>query len=328
MKLLILGGTQFLGRHLVEQALSGGHEVTLFNRGQTAPDLFDVKTLIGNRDGDLGALETWDGDAVIDTSGYVPRVVRESVSRLKSRASHYTFVSSISVYDDFTRSEMTEDSSRARPKDPKAENVTEDYGGLKAACEDVVMEEFGVRALVVRPGLLVGPYDPTDRFTYWVRRWTQRRPVLVPGHPDARIQWIDVRDVARWILTQVVARVTGIYNLTGIPGTMGGLMGVLETETGGGPALWVREDFLLDRGVREWSDLPLWIAVQTNWPGFMGVNIDRALARGLTLRPWADTVCDTLEWDRVRGTPPLKSGLTDARERELLAAWNSQKHTN
>lgn len=321
MKFLMLGGTQFLGRHLVEIALRRGHDVTLFNRGQTAPGLFDVRTLIGDRDGNLGPLETWQGDAVIDTSGYVPRVVRESVSRLKSRASHYTFVSSVSVYEDFSQAQMTEDSARAKPKEPNSENVNEDYGGLKASCEDVVVEEFGRDVLIVRPGLLVGPYDPTDRFTYWVRRWSQGGPVLAPGLPDAPTQWIDVRDVADWILTQVEARVTGVYNLTGAPGTMGDLMDVLAVQTEGGPATWVSEEFLLENGVREWSDLPLWIAKQTNWPGFMRVNIDRALDRGLRLRPWADTVRDTLAWDRERGAPPLKSGLSVARAEELLAAW-------
>lgn len=324
MRLLILGGTQFLGRHLVHEAMARGHEVTLFNRGQSAPHLFDVRTLIGNRDGDLEALQTWDGDAVIDTSGYVPRMVRDSVACLKDRATHYTFVSSISVYEDFSRAEMTEASPRITLLDPHSENVSEHYGGLKALCEDVVLEGFGTGALVVRPGLLVGPYDPTDRFTYWVRRFSQGGPVLVPGHRETRIQWIDARDVAGWILRQVEARMTGVYNVSGLPASMGDLVDVLQRTIGGGPVTWVDEAFLLAREVREWSDLPLWIATQTHWPGFSNANIERALATGLTLRPWADTVRDTLDWDHRRETPLLKSGLTDARQQELITDWQTQ----
>ncbi len=327
MKLLILGGTQFLGRHLVEAALNAGHQVTLFNRGQTAPRRFDVTTLIGDRDGDLGALGRWEGDAVIDTSGYVPRVVKDSVTRLKSRVSHYTFVSSISVYEDFSRANVTESFSRITLANPHSENINEDYGGLKAASEDVVRQGFE-EALVVRPGLLVGPYDPTDRFTYWVRRWSHPGPVLVPGDPSAPIQWIDVRDVADWILRQVADRVAGTYNLTGIPGTLGQLMEVLESETPGGPAVWVDEEFLLEHEVREWLDLPLWIARKTNWPGFVGVNIDRAIARGLRLRPWAQTIFDIRKWDRMRGSPPLRSGLMLDREQDLLAAWKRHVDAN
>ena len=324
MRLLILGGTQFLGRHLVQQAMIRGHEVTLFNRGTSAPHLFDVQTLIGDRDGDLDALQTWCGDAVIDTSGYVPRMVRDSVARLRHRAPHYTFVSSISVYEDFSVDEVTEASPRITLHDPNSENVSEDYGGLKALCEDVVLEGFESGALVVRPGLLVGPYDPTDRFTYWVRRFSQGGPVLAPGGCEIRIQWIDARDVALWILRQVEARVTGVYNVSGRAASMGDLMEVLETITGGGPTTWVDEDFLLARQVREWSDLPLWIARKTHWPGFSNANIERALTTGLALRPWADTVRDTLDWDRRRGTPALKSGLTDAQQKTLIADWNAR----
>ncbi len=203
-------------------------------------------------------------------------------------------------------------------------SLIEDYGGLKALCEDVVLQGFEAGALVARPGLLVGPYDPTDRFTYWVRRFSQGGPVLASGGPGIRIQWIDVRDLAMWMLRQVEARVTGVYNVSGPSAPMGDLMKVLETITGGGPTTWVAEDFLLARQVREWSDLPLWIATTTNWPAFSNANIERALATGLELRPWADTVRDTLDWDRGRGAPPLKSGLAEARQQTLIAQWEAR----
>ena len=200
MKLLVLGGTKFLGRHAVDAALADGHDVTIFTRGQTNPELFpEVEHLQGDRDGDLDALSggTWDG--VVDTSGYVPRIVRQSAELLRDRVGRYVFVSSISVYDDFSEP-LTEASPVAELEDPATEEIMENYGALKAACERVVEEIYGDRSARVRAGLIVGPYDPTDRFTYWPRRIALGGEVLGPGDPDAPVQFIDARDLAAWLV--------------------------------------------------------------------------------------------------------------------------------
>ena len=200
MRLLVLGGTAFLGRHTVEAALGRGDEVTIFTRGRTNPELFpEAEHLVGDRDGDLGALagRTWDG--VVDTSGYVPRVLRLSAELLRGAVGRYVFVSSISVYGDFSRP-VDEESDVAYLEDPFSENVEADYGALKAACEHVVDEVYGERGASVRAGLLVGPHDPTDRFTYWPRRLAEGGDVLAPGTPDAPVQLVDARDLGAWLV--------------------------------------------------------------------------------------------------------------------------------
>lgn len=309
MRLLILGGTSFLGRALAEAALERGHETTLFTRGQTNPELFpEAERLIGDRAGDLSALggRTW--DAVLDTSGHEPRVVAASAGLLAGAAGLYAFVSSISVYASFARPGQDETAPTLPPGD--------DYGARKAACERDVEEAFPGRALVVRPGLIVGPHDPTDRFTYWPRRIAEGGEALAPGKPERPVQFIDVRDLAEWMLGLVEAGATGTFNATSPPGapTMGG---VLEA-CGEADVVWVDDRFLLDAGVEQWSDLPLWIsATDPDWAGFMLVDVSRARAAGLTFRPLAETVRDVPEWTG-------KAGLTRERERELLAAWRAR----
>src|SRR5579872_4273010 len=217
MKLLILGGTVFLGRHIVEAALARGHEVTLFNRGQHNPDLFpEVEKLRGDRNGDLAALQGRQWDAAIDTSGFVPRVVRASAEALANAVKHYTFISSISVYADFTKLGIDESSPVAKLVDESVEEVTgETYGGLKALCEQAAEEALPGKVLIVRPGLIVGPDDQTDRFTYWPYRVAQGGEMLAPGRPAHQEQFIDVRDLAQWIVRMVEAGKTGVYNATG-----------------------------------------------------------------------------------------------------------------
>ena len=333
MRVLILGGTTFLGRHLVEAAQSNGHVVTLFNRGRTNPDLFpDVEKLIGNRDGGLTALLGRKWDAVIDTSGYVPRVVRQSCSLLKEQVGTYIFVSSISAYGDFSAVGIDEEAPVGEMEDPTSEDVHANYGALKALCEKEVQDAFQERALIIRPGLIVGPNDPTDRFTYWVRRYTQEGGVLVPKSPNAPIQFIDVRDLSEWIVRLAEQKTGGVFNATGpnesltwvnFLGELSSLDSIVRKEIG------VDEAFLLEKGVREFLDLPLWISEKTGWPGFMTVDVSRALKHGLTFRPLKDTILDTRRWDQTRNQSiEMKAGLMADREAELLNEWGALQIEN
>ncbi|MDZ7705446.1 MAG: NAD-dependent epimerase/dehydratase family protein [Trueperaceae bacterium] len=324
MKILVLGGTIFVGRHIVEAALGRGHEVTLFNRG-TRPSVFpNVDTLIGDRDGDLTALEGKQWDAVIDTSGYVPRVVRDSAELLRDSVGHYTFVSSISVYDDRTTPYLDEDASVATLKRDTEEVTSETYGALKALCEDVVNEVYGDAALNVRPGIVVGPYDPTDRFTYWVRRVAEGGEVLAPGGPEKVVQYIDARDLGAWVVTNVEARTAGTYNTVTTPDTVSfGDVVRHAREASGSDAevTWVSEDFLLEQGVKPFADLPLWLPGER--ANFFRVSNERARALGLTPRPVRDTVADTYSWDAKRDEP-LTAGIDRDREQALLSKWHHQ----
>src|SRR5262245_47706615 len=226
MRLLVLGGTLFLGRAVVDAALARGDEVTIFTRGETNPDLFrDVERLLGNRDGGLDALAGREWDAVVDTCGFVPRIVRESAELLDPNVGHYAFVSTMSVYADVSK--PTDEDSPVDPlEDPASEDIQKHYGALKAACEEVVAEVFPGRSLLVRAGLIVGPHDPTDRFTYWVTRAADGGDVLVPGTPEDQVQFIDVRDLAEWIVRSADARLEGTFNAVGFepPMTMGELL--------------------------------------------------------------------------------------------------------
>jgi 2'-hydroxyisoflavone reductase len=323
MRLLILGGTMFLGRHLVDEALERGHDVTLFNRGKTGPGLFpQVTTLHGDRDGGLEPLRGGRWDAVIDTSGYVPRVVKQSVDLLSDLTDHYTFVSSISVYADVSEIGMREDAPAATPSAPDSEDIARDYGALKYLSEQVVSEGFGDRALVVRPGLIVGPWDPSDRFTYWPARVARGGRVLAPGRPDRRIQFIDARDLASWTLTMAEQRASGAFNADGPGGgyTMGELLETCRTVTGSDATwTWVSDEFLADAGVGEWMELPLWIRETPEQLGFFEVDCSAAESRGLTFRPVADTVRDTWQWQMTREPYEWKrTGLKPEREEELL----------
>src|SRR5262249_15485433 len=216
MRLLVLGGTKFLGRATVDAALANGHELTLFNRGQTNPDLYpDVETIHGDRTEDLGALDRREWDAVLDMATFLPRVVRLSVDALRGRVQRYVYVSSISAYADFTVAPV-EGAVVAELEDPTSESI-DDYGALKAACEHVVVDAYGDAAWIVRPGLIVGPHDPTDRFTYGPRRVAAGGRVLAPAPPDAPVQFIDVRDLGAWIVHATERGASSVFNATGEP---------------------------------------------------------------------------------------------------------------
>ncbi|MFI5274371.1 MAG: NAD-dependent epimerase/dehydratase family protein [Ktedonobacterales bacterium] len=332
MRLLILGGTKFLGRHLAAAALAAGHEVTLFNRGQTNPTLYpDAEHLRGDRDGDLAALRGRVWDAAIDTSGYLPRIVRASATLLAGSVATYAFISSKSVYADFSHPGVDETCPVATlPAGASAGEYTQEhYGPLKALCEREVEAALPGRALILRPGLLVGPYDPTDRFTYWPHRIARGGEVLAPAPAERPVQFIDARDLAGWTLRMVERRAAGIFNANGQPDrlSMGELLTGCARKAGADVQLtWVSESFLLDHEVGAWMELPLWIpSTETEMAAFMLGSVARALDAGLSLRPLDETIGDTLAWDTTR--PPetaLGAGLAPAREAELLAAWHAR----
>jgi 2'-hydroxyisoflavone reductase len=333
VKLLVLGGTLFLGRHVVEAALERGDEVTLFNRGRTAPDLFpQVERLRGDRDGDLSALAGRQWDAVVDPSGYVPRVVRASVDLLADAVGHHTFVSSVSVYRDYARRGIHEGYPLAEQGE-ESEDVSEHYGALKAACEAVVQEGFGDRALIVRPGVVVGPYDWTNRFGFWVRRVAAGGDVLVPAPTDAPVQVIHGRDLGDWILEMAERREGGAFNAVSEPFPLIDLLSEIRNATGSDARLVeVDEAFLLEQGVEPWDELPLWLAPGANpdFAGMMAVDGSRAAQAGLRHRPLAETIREVQGWEEqpVRkdyGPGALGSALRPERERELLAAWATLK---
>ncbi|MBW8010417.1 MAG: SDR family oxidoreductase [Chloroflexi bacterium] len=325
MKLLILGGTRFVGRHLVDAALSRGHEVTLFNRGQTNPDLYpQLEHLQGDRDGGMQALEGGSWDAVIDTCGYVPRLVKASAELLASAVEHYVFISSISVFADFSQVGMREDAPLGRMKDESIEEITEEtYGPLKVLCEQAVEAAIPGRALIVRPGLIVGPHDHTDRFTYWPQRIAQSGETLAPDDPKTPVQFIDARDLAEWTLRMVADKHTGIYNTTGPKNrlSMGELLETSLKVTGSEATLtWVEAQFLLDQGLEDWSDLPVWVHEQES-VGVMQVECSKAIAAGLSFCPLADTIRDTSAWADTRSDDyEWQAGLTRQKEAEVLKA--------
>jgi 2'-hydroxyisoflavone reductase len=330
MNLLILGGTIFLGRHLVAVALEQGHAVTLFNRGRHPNPFPDVEQLHGDRDGGLSVLGGRRWDAVVDTSGYVPRIVRDSAQTLADAVDRYVFISTISVYADAGRPGLDEDAPVGQLAEATEQVTGETYGPLKALCEQAVEEALPDRTLTIRPGLIVGPDDPTDRFTYWVRRVAQGGEVLAPGRPDRLIQYIDVRDLARWTIHMAETRATGTYNATGpdIPQSMGDLLQTArDVSKSDARFTWVDEGWLLNEGVEPWSELPLWIPEDdAESAGIMAINIDKATAAGLTFRPLSTTVQDTLAWDRTR--PPdieRRAGLAPDREAALLQAWRTRR---
>ncbi|KYG58393.1 SDR family oxidoreductase [Planococcus maritimus] len=328
MKILILGGTRFLGRFLTRAALDQGHEVTLFNRGKENPALFpEVEKLVGDRDGELAALEGRTWDAVIDTCGYVPQVVRQSAALLAGNAGHYTFISSASVYDDLQDPGIDEEHAvRKLPQDVADPPSNEYYGELKFLCEREVEKQFPDRALIIRPGLIVGPYDFTGRFSYWTNRVAQGGEVLAPGRKDRQIQFIDVRDLAEWILRMVEQQVSGVFNATG-PSHSLTMEAFLKTCRNAlasrAQFVWMDDEFLMANDVGYWMELPLWIPDSENVDGFMAMSIDKALAQGLSFRPLEETIQDTHEWLQQEGVVGT-AGLDSSKELRLLASWKER----
>lgn len=332
MKLLIIGGTVFLGRHLVEGALRRGHEVTTFTRGQHNPEAYpEVEKLRGDRDGDLGALEGRRWDAAIDTSGYFPRVVAQSAKLLADAVDRYTFISTLSVYPDLTIVGLDEESAVGTIEDETVEEITgETYGPLKALCEKAVERELPDRTLVIRPGLIVGRYDPSDRFTYWPVRVARGGEVLTPGRPDRAVQFIDAHDLAEWTLDMVERRATGLFNADG-PDRVLTMREVLDTcrSVSGSDArfTWVPDTFLIDQGVGPWMEMTLWVPEEGH-AGFFTFDNSKAIAAGLRFRPLPETVRDTLDWARTRPEAyEWRAGLKPERELELLRDFHQRQPT-
>ncbi len=320
VRILVLGGTRFLGRAFVDAALGRGDTVTLFNRGKTNPGLHPgVETVAGDRTVDLSALDGREWDTVIDVAAYEPEVAGRSARALARRTGQYVFVSTVSVYaDQSTREGQLEDAGLLELRDG-IEDFGELYGARKAAAERVVLDVYGDRALIARPGLIVGPHDPTDRFPYWPRRIARGGRVLAPGDQADLVQFIDVRDLASWLADACHHGRHGVFNVTGTPEPFGIMLGLCKTATYSDAELtWIPSARLLAAGVEPWMGIPLWVG-ESGSDGVNNVDSSRAVAAGLACRPVADTIRDTLAWDRARGGPaPGDEGLSAAEEERLL----------
>ncbi len=340
MRILILGGTGFIGPYEVRYALNRGHKVTTFNRGKTHPGELpgEVEQLIGDRNGKLDALKNRQWDVVIDNPTMLPAWVRDAAQVLKGNVDRYVFISTISVYGEPKEGpDENAPTEKYDGPDPYKETIEavrasgfKTYGPLKALSEREAEKWFPGKTLVVRPGLIVGPRDPTDRFTYWPVRIDRGGEVLAPGTPNDSVQFIDARDLAEWTIRMVENRQTGTYNATGPakPLGIGGMLdGIKDALKADAKFTWVNEDFLTEQKVQAWSDMPVWTGKEG---GFLRTNINRALSKGLTFRPLGVTARDTLAW--FESLPPErqshpKAGLTPERETEVLAAWHKKEMT-
>jgi 2'-hydroxyisoflavone reductase len=328
MKILILGGTRFIGKTIAETAVARGHEVTLFNRG-SRPDLFpELEQLVGDRDGGLDALKGRSWDSVIDTCGYVPRIVAQSAELLKDQVGHYTFISTIDVYDHTAPGEIDETHPVKVWEDESIEDVQVAYGPMKARCEQIVRDLYPGRSVISRCGLVAGPGDHTDRVTYWPHRIARGGEVLAPGNPDAPVQFIDVRDLAEWIVRMIEQQQDGTFTATGPadPLTLRGFLDhCLDAIHSDARLTWVDDELLLTHEVGPWIEMPLWIPQQENLGAVFSINISKAIDAGLTHRPLKETIRDILEWDRSRPVDNvLKAGLAAEKEAELLKLFSNR----
>jgi 2'-hydroxyisoflavone reductase len=337
LRILILGGTGFTGPFQIEYSLRRGHKITTFNRGKTHPGETpkEVEQLIGDRNGKLDALKNRQWDVVIDNPTTLPAWVRDAAQILKGNVDRYIFISTISVYGETkTGVDETAPTEKYEGADAYKETIEamkaggfKTYGPLKALSEKEAEKWFPGKALIIRPGLIVGPRDETDRFTYWPVRIDRGGEVLAPGDPNDPVQFIDGRDLAEWTIRMVENGETGTYNATGPakPLAVGGMLdGIKDAEKSNANFIWVNEDFLTQQKVEAWSDMPVWTGKES---GLARTKIDKALAKGLTFRPLADTARDTLAW--FKSLPQdrqskMKAGLTPERETEVLAAWHKR----
>jgi 2'-hydroxyisoflavone reductase len=323
MKILVIGGTRFLGRNFVEIASKQGHELTLFNRGQTNPYLFpEIEKLEGDRDGDLAPLKGRTWDVVVDTCGYVPRIVAKSAELLAGSVGLYVFISTINVYANYSKPGLNEDSPLATIEDESVEEVTDEaYGPLKVLCERAVRQNFPKDSLIPRCGLIVGPHDPTDRFTYWPVRIQKGGEVLVPSPPHMQVQFIDVRDLAEFLLLLAERRTNGIFNTTGPADklTMQDFLTKCSSEIGNQVSFtWVSEELITGSDV---GHIPMW--TPENWRGIFQADCSKAINVGLSFRPLTETINDTLAWHATRPSDyDLKVGLKPEKEKELLKKWH------
>jgi 2'-hydroxyisoflavone reductase len=336
LRILFLGGTGFLGPHTVRYALQRGHDVTLFNRGRTNSDLFpELETIIGNRDPEIGeglsGLRGREWDAVIDTSGYVPRIVGASSELLADSVGQYLFVSTICQYDNWAEggTNGTEDRPRATLDDPATEDVGTHYCALKAYCERAAEAAMPGRVTQIRPGLIVGPRDGSDRFTYWPVRIARGGEVLAPGKPSDQTQYIDVRDLAGFMVHCLEQELADTYNVVRKPMPFGDMLDAcMKTIDTDAELTWVAAAFLAEQDLQAWRDIPAWADSDSALAGSLTWSADKALAAGLTIRPTEDTVRDTLAW--FRSLPPdrqgtLRAGISAEKEAAVLAAWHDSR---
>ncbi|HEY0372761.1 MAG TPA: NAD-dependent epimerase/dehydratase family protein [Thermoanaerobaculia bacterium] len=333
LNLLILGGTGFTGPHQVRYAVARGHKVTVFNRGKTNPGSVPagVERLQGDRNtGDLESLKNRKWDAVIDVPSSLPKWVRDAATLLKDSAGQYVFISTISVYKDESKPHMDETGAVIEGGDPNADKVTgENYGALKTQAEKEALAAFPGRTTIIRPGLIVGDGDNSDRFTYWPARIARGGEVLAPGNPTDPVQFIDARDLAEWVIRMVEQKAFGTYNAVGPaqPLTMAEMLyGIKASTTAGAQFTWVPATFLEAQKVAPWQDMPVWIPPVAEYAGFGTLSIQRALDKGLTFRSLADTTQSTLAFHHSRPEDrkaKLRAGITAEREAEVLAAWKA-----
>jgi 2'-hydroxyisoflavone reductase len=336
LRILVLGGTSFIGPHQVQYALNRGHEITLFNRGRTNTDLFPgVERLTGDRNGDLDALagRTW--DVCIDNSASNIRWVELSTAALRDSVDRYFYVSSRSAYADTGAIPMTADhptftyESAGVSRDADRDRLP--YGLQKALCERQTQDVFGARACIFRPGLIIGPRDRTDRFTYWPVRIHRGGEVLSPGDGSDPIQIIDARDFSEWMIRMAEDGHTGVYNAVGpaIPRPMDELLyGIRAVTTAETTFTWVDTDFLIERDVRPYREMPVWMPPLPGREGYARFDLTPEIERGLTFRSLAVTTQDTLEYHFSRPAEeqwPLRAGLTPEREVEVLAEWHQTR---
>jgi len=346
MKILLIGGPKFLGRHLTAAALAAGHAVTHFNRGNySAIDFPGVETIHGNRYRNLDKLSGRSWDAVIDTCGYLPQNVKATAETLANSVGRYVFISSISAYSDFSKIDLDETTPLAvltgeqqkrvdaidLSGEVTAGTLQEMYGALKAGCELAVETAMPGRAVIVRPGLIVGPFDTTDRFTYWVTRIARGGEVLAPGAPERFVQLIDARDLSEWVVELIEHNKTGIYNANGKPFelTMENMLAEIREASGSSASFtWADEKFLTEENVRPWGEMPLYLPESDEGSqGFLSVNVAKAIAAGLKSRPLKETIRDTLDWagENLAGKT-LKAGITAEREAQLLEKWQQKRN--
>jgi 2'-hydroxyisoflavone reductase len=343
LAILILGGTGFTGPFQVKYALARGHKVTVFNRGKTHPGVLPdgVEQLTGDRNtGDEGALKGRKWDVVIDNPTMLPKWVRDVGQILHGNVERYIFISTISVYGDVPKPGLDETAPLVKYDGKDAMKETREtviaskfalYGPLKALSEKEAEKWFPGKTCIIRPGLIVGPGDETDRFTYWPWRMARGGDVLAPGQPNDPVQFIDARDLAEWTIRMAEQGATGTYNATGpaTPLSVGRMLEEIKKGLGSNASFtWAPADFLEKQKVAPWSDMPVWVPPTGEDGGLGAVSIKRALDNGLTFRPLAETARDTLTWLRAQPKErqeKLKAGLTPEREAEVLAAWHQNR---
>jgi 2'-hydroxyisoflavone reductase len=341
MRLLIIGGTSFLGRATAAEALRRGDAVTTFNRGKSAPDVEGVEALRGDRDNDaaLAQLIGREFDGVVDTCGFVPRVVGKSARVLADSAGHYAFVSSISASGRWP-GEIAHDDDEGPPCGSDAGPDDGDYGVLKAGCERAVRNAFGDRSTIARAGLILGPHENVGRLTWWLSRMARGGEVLAPGDPHQAMQLIDARDLATYLLNSIDTGTSGTYNVSAPPGnaTMGSWLGAAAAATSSDAQLtWVEDDFLLVHEVEPWTELPLWMPLGHGADHVWDADTSGAARTGLTCRPVGETVADTWAWMRADDVQPDdeagrfgirgaggSNGIEADRERRILTAWHAR----